>query len=177
MSQTQSERSKGITVELKSADVQDAVDVGRGRDRIYEDKGSASVDAGERTKIHIMGAKGEFALSRYWNIPPNDVVLDKPDPGYDYEVRIGGVGVKVDVKATDYVDDGDLIVPPDKTSVPDVFVLTRVDGVTVRLVGYISAGRLTSEHDPVDDFEKPVYRLTGGDLMPLPTPDEVTVIE
>lgn len=176
MSQAQDTRTKGVTVELNDGDVQDAVEVGRGRDGVYIGKGAASVDPERRTKIHIMGAKGEFALARYWNIPPNDVVLDSPDPGYDYEVRIGGVDAKVDVKATEY-DDGDLIVRPPNASVPDVFVLTRVAGVAVRLVGYLSARRLTAEHDPVNDFERPVYRVPGDDLKPLPAPDEVTVIE
>lgn len=177
MPQTQTERTKDVIVELNDKDVKEAYDVGRGRDGVYAGKGAASIAPGDRTKIHIMGAKGEYALARYWNIPPNDVVLDKPDPGFDYEVAVGGMGFKIDVKATKYFGTGDLIVKPSETSVPDTFVLVGVDGTTVRLVGYMPAGRLTSDYDTVDDFAKPVYRLARDELKPLPAPGEVTVIE
>jgi len=166
-------RERDVVIVLESGDLKSAYETARARDDVYDHKGADNVDESERTDIHIAGAKGEHGLAKYWQIGPNTDVLDGPDPGYDYVVDVAGIRVTVDIKTKRYWSEPHLIVPVDDAGKADVYVLAAVDGVRVRLVGYVSAFRLQT-HDAVYDFGDPCYRLVPGDMRAIPGPDEVS---
>lgn len=168
------DRERGVVHELSDDDVQFAVDLGRERDDSMSFAGRG-VDPGDRTKIHVRGAKAEVAVARYWNIAPHDKV-GGPDDGVDYRVNVNGVDADVDVKAKpgQYWGDEDLFVERKHVDRVGVFVLTCVDGRKVRLVGYLPARDVNDFDADVTPDGRTLYRVPGGELKPVPTPDEVT---
>jgi len=164
---------RGVVRELSDDDLQFAVDLGRERDESMNHAG-VGVGPAERSDIHVRGAKAEVAVARYWQIEPHDHV-GSPDDGSDYSVVVNGVPADVDVKAKpgDYWGDEDMFVEPKHVARIDVFVLTCVDGRRVRLIGYLPASAVT-DYDTEETNDKTLYRVPGGDMNPLPTPDEVT---
>jgi len=139
---------------LSHAELEDARNIGRNRGGVKVGMGS-NVDADQDPEeVNELGAIGELAFAKIMDGNVDRSVSKTGDDGYDLEIN--GV-VKVDVKTTEYVEDGRLLVKTENLDDPDMetdsfsLMANHGDGV-IELVGAITAKTLDKHRKKDQDL-------------------------
>lgn len=169
-----------IPVILSSDEIEYLTRLARKRNRSYQNGETANTVVGRNSSLeaHIMGLKGELAVSKvYGDGTVDESVSAKGDKGVDLTLKIGGKQRDVDVKSNKYSTDAWILLKKSHASWgADAYVSTYTpeSSKKVVLTGWaIDDELIRKENLSQSNHGWMNYKLTPDEQRDLPKPDDV----
>lgn len=173
-----------VRVEIDDDTMAELKNLAEDRAQSYQDGAASQFNTnyagGDGVETHLKGLKGEYALSVAFDSAELDrEVHELGDDGADSALEIGGETLEADVKAFEFHSPDLLvkqdIVPESNHEHADVYVLARLDGNVVDLLGFARNEEIIVEENleesPAEYLDHMNYTMDQSELKPMPETD------